>query len=40
MVQVESMVSGHRIVLVRPRTEEKYEYFKFDPWSKCQTLNL
>ncbi|XP_051166264.1 39S ribosomal protein L33, mitochondrial [Leptopilina boulardi] len=32
MVQIQSMVSGHRIVLVRPRDAEKFELIKFDPW--------
>ncbi|XP_043474216.1 39S ribosomal protein L33, mitochondrial [Leptopilina heterotoma] len=32
MVQIESMVSGHRIVLVRSREDDKIEMIKFDPW--------
>lgn len=34
MVQIESMVSGHKIVLVRPRENDKIELIKFDPWSE------
>ncbi|XP_033211288.1 39S ribosomal protein L33, mitochondrial [Belonocnema kinseyi] len=32
MVTVQSMVSGHSIILVRPREQDKYELIKFDPW--------
>ncbi|KAL1516823.1 hypothetical protein ABEB36_000674 [Hypothenemus hampei] len=31
MVQLESMVSGHRINLIRPRLAEKLEVIRFDP---------
>ena len=31
---LESIVSGHKINLVRPRLDEKLEIVRFDPWSK------
>lgn len=40
MVQVESVVSGHRINLIRERLAEKFEFVKFDPFSKFFNNNF
>ena len=33
LVQLQSVVSGHKINLIRPRLDEKMEIIRFDPWS-------
>lgn len=35
---LESIVSGHKVNLIRPRLDEKLEVIRFDPWSKFELL--
>lgn len=37
---MESVVSGHRINMIRDRIAEKLELIKFDPWSKTEKIVL
>jgi hypothetical protein len=37
---LESIVSGHRVNLIRPRLDDKLEIIRFDPWSKFFKNNL
>lgn len=32
LVALESVVSGHKINLIRPRLDDKMEIVRFDPW--------
>jgi len=34
LVCLESVVSGHKINLIRPRLGDKMEVLRFDPWSE------
>ena len=36
---LESIVSGHKVNLIRPRLDEKLEVIRFDPWSKFCNSN-
>ena len=38
MVMLESVVSGHRINIIRPRLSEKAELIRYDPRSKSSIL--
>ncbi len=38
LVCLESIVSGHKINLIRPRLEDKMEIIRFDPWSEFSTF--
>merc|ERR1712131_255717 len=37
LVGRESIVSGHKINLIRPRLGDKLEIIRFDPWSELPT---
>ena len=34
LVSLQSIVSGHKVNLIRPRLDDKMEIIRFDPWSK------
>ena len=34
LVMLESVVSGHKINLIRPRLDDKMEIIRYDPWSE------
>ncbi|XP_018318575.1 39S ribosomal protein L33, mitochondrial-like [Agrilus planipennis] len=38
MVQMESVVSGHRYIAIRDRLAEKLEVIKFDPFLQTESL--
>lgn len=40
LVQVESIVSGHRLNVIRERLAEKLELVRFDPWSKLMVTAI
>ncbi|KAI9551591.1 hypothetical protein GHT06_021924 [Daphnia sinensis] len=38
LVMLESIVSGHKVNLIRPRLDEKMEVIRFDPWIRAMCI--
>ncbi|EFX83358.1 hypothetical protein DAPPUDRAFT_301876 [Daphnia pulex] len=38
LVMLESIVSGHRVNLIRPRLDDKLEIIRFDPWIRTMCI--
>jgi len=38
LVCLESVVSGHKINLIRPRLGDKMEVLRFDPWIRMECI--
>ncbi|RWS07846.1 39S ribosomal protein L33-like protein [Dinothrombium tinctorium] len=38
LVQIQSLVSGHKAVVARPRVNDKLEVYRWDPWIQMMSV--